>query len=45
VGVNWKANDSSNPLQYAAWFGRKEIADLLLKYGGKTGEELKSKGK
>ena len=29
------------PLHHAAWGGHKEIADLLRKHGGKTGEELK----
>jgi ankyrin repeat protein len=33
VDVNLKANDSWTPLQYAAWFGRKEIAELLIAKG------------
>ena len=27
------------------WSGRAEIAELLRKHGGKTGEELKAEGK
>ena len=32
------------PLDYAIKYNRKEIADLLRKHGGKTGEELKAEG-
>jgi ankyrin repeat protein len=40
--VLWK---DYTPLHYAAVNGHKEIADLLRKHGGKTGEELKDAGK
>jgi hypothetical protein len=33
------------PLAIANMFSNKEIADLLRKHGGKTGEELKAEGK
>ena len=39
--VNAKTNDGETPLDYA----KGEIADLLRKHGGKTGEELKAEGK
>ena len=39
--VNAKTNDGDTPLDYA----NDEIADLLRKHGGKTGEELKAEGK
>jgi len=32
------------PLDFATKFNRTEIADLLRKHGGKTGEELKAAG-
>jgi len=38
---NWEKHLGSS----AAWNGSKEIADLLRKHGGKTGEELKAEGK
>jgi len=39
--VNAKTNDGETPLVYA----KGEIANLLRKHGGKTGEELKAEGK
>ena len=39
--VNAKNNDGVTPLNWALG----EIADLLRKHGGKTGEELKAEGK
>ncbi len=39
--VNAKDEDGKTPLDYT----EGEIADLLRKHGGKTGEELKAKGK
>ena len=38
--VNAKTNDGETPLDLA----KGEIADLLRKHGGKTGEELKAGG-
>jgi len=43
--VNAKDNDGETPLDSANKNGRTEIADLLRKHGGKTGEELKAEGK
>ena len=53
--MNAKNDDDETPLDYAeaAWeddspevnTARKEVADLLRKHGGKTGEELKTEGK
>ena len=43
--VNTKTNLGGTPLNEAAVNGHKEIADLLRKHGGKTGEELKAEGK
>ena len=40
--VNAKDYDSETPLD---WVIDSEIADLLRKHGGKTGEELKAEGK
>ena len=40
--VNAKANDGRTPLD---WSANGEIADLLRKHGGKSGEELKAEGK
>ena len=42
--VNAKDKNGRTPLLYAALTGHKEIADLLRKHGGKTGEELKAEG-
>ena len=44
--VNAKADEFSyTPLDSAIQLKRTEIADLLRKHGGKTGEELKAEGK
>jgi ankyrin repeat protein len=44
--VNAKDNAGETPLDWALdWAEDKEIADLLRKHGGKTGEELKAEGK
>ena len=39
--VNTMQEDGETPLDWADG----ELADLLLKHGGKTGEELKAEGK
>ena len=41
--MNAKMEDGDTPLDLAK--GHPEIADLLRKHGGKTGEELKAEGK
>ena len=45
--VNVKDNLGKTPLDWATKHGSNgnETADLLRKHGGKTGEELKAKGK
>ena len=43
--VNAKKNDGKTPLDKAIERNRNELADLLRKHGGKTGEELKAEGK
>ena len=48
--VNAKANDGTTPLDVATHpdnpnKNKAEIANLLRKHGGKTGEELKAAGK
>ena len=43
--VNAKDDDGDTPLDQAILDKRTEIADLIRKHGGKTGEELKAKGK
>ena len=43
--VNAKDNMFGTPLDYTIRRKRTEIADLLRKHGGKTGEELKAAGK
>jgi len=43
--VNAKMEDRRTPLNLAESKEHKEIADLLRKHGGKTGEELKAEGK
>ena len=43
--VNVKAVDGETPLDLAIKKKHPEIADLLRKHGGKTGEELKAEGK
>ncbi len=43
--VNAKNGDGRTPLDMAVFFKKSDIADLLRKHGGKTGEELKAEGK
>ena len=43
--VNAKDRIGWSVLDYATRLGQPEIADLLRKHGGKTGEELKAEGK
>jgi cytohesin len=43
--VNAKDMDGETPLDWAIKYKRTEIASLLRKHGGKTGEELKAEGK
>ncbi|MDC0276936.1 ankyrin repeat domain-containing protein [bacterium] len=43
--VNAKAEDGHTPLEWAISEGKIATADLLRKYGGKTGEQLKAEGK
>jgi len=43
--VNAKYEDGDTPLDIATDEKQTEIADLLRKHGGKTGEELKAEGK
>ena len=43
--VNAKNYERKAPLDFAVKYKRTEIADLLRKHGGKTGEELKAEGK
>ena len=43
--VNAKAEDGETPLDATIEFRHPQIADLLRKHGGKTGEELKAEGK
>ena len=43
--VNAKMEDGRTPLNFTESKEHKEIADLLRKHGGKTGEELKAAGK
>ena len=43
--VNAKIEDSGTPLDVAIRRNHPEIADLLRKHGGKTGEELEAEGK
>jgi len=38
-------DDGITPLDFAIVDKQSETADLLRKYGGKTGEELKAEGK
>ena len=45
VNVNAKLDDCVTPLDVAKKMKKTEIADLLRKHGGKTGEELKAEGK
>ena len=43
--LNMKNDFDQTPLDWAIQFKKPEIADLLGKHGGKTGEELKAEGK
>jgi ankyrin repeat protein len=43
--INAKDEDGRTALDWAVSGGKKEIADLLRKHGGKTGAELKAEGK
>ena len=43
--VNVRGFLGKTPLNMAVDEGKKEIADLLRKHGGKTAEELKAEGK
>ena len=45
VNVNAKNDDGETPLDWAEEVEHTELANLLRKHGGKTGEELKAKGK
>ena len=42
--VNAKSNSGGTPLDVANTWGHRPAADLLRKYGGKTGEELEAAG-
>jgi len=43
--VNAKDDNCRTPLDLAELTAHNETADLIRKYGGKTGEELKAEGK
>ena len=43
--VNAKDDDNDTPLDWGILNDETEIANLLRKHGGKTGEELKAEGK
>ena len=43
--MNAKDNDGRTSSNWAMLRKRRDIADLLRKHGGKTGEELKAEGK
>ena len=45
LAVTAKDEDGDTPLDFAVKYKRTEIANLLRKPGGKTGEELKAEGK
>ena len=45
ANVNAKDDDGDTPLDQAILDKQTEIADLLRKHGGKTGEELEAEGK
>jgi ankyrin repeat protein len=38
-------DSDGTPLNWAKQYDHPELADLLRKHGGKTGEELKAEGK
>ena len=42
--INAKDHFGKTSLDYAILYDQSEIADLLRKHGGKTGEELKAEG-
>jgi ankyrin repeat protein len=42
--LNTKAESGDTPLDLANFGKHNEIADILRKHGGKTGEELKAEG-
>jgi ankyrin repeat protein len=43
--VNLKNDEGETPLDWAEEEKNTDLADLLRKHGGKTGEELKAEGK
>ena len=43
--VNAKDKHGETPLNWAIDYNQADLADLLRKHGGKTGEELKAAGK
>jgi ankyrin repeat protein len=43
--VNAKTKRGDTPLDVAILLNQPEIADIIRKHGGKTGEELKAEGK
>ena len=45
ANINVKNGDGRTPMDLAIEHKNAEIADLLRKHGGKTGEELKAEGK
>jgi ankyrin repeat protein len=45
AGLNAIGSLGTTPLDWAIRVKQTEIADLLRKHGGKTGEELKAEGK
>ena len=45
ANINAKDRFGKTSLDYAILYDQSEIADLLRKHGGKTGEELKAEGK
>ena len=45
ANVNSKTKNELTPLDYSTKYKHPELAALLRKHGGKTGEELKAKGK
>ena len=45
INPNVTTKEGKTPLDFAIRNEQTEIADLLRKHGGKTGEELKAEGK